>query len=247
MKISRLFAVSMLTVTGLAVLPAAEGVVRQYRTMADKAEAIKAVEAFGAILLFSQEVVAHRAPYITPLFQEAAGTQAQIDATTKVKGTADAALAKARTAVAELGDAQIVAAGLNQSAVKLADVRSSTDGALLQPLSARDPAIVKGFLPGMAQVAALIEPILNRLQNGRRQHRCLADGIVGRRPHGPGHARHRRRARRHAVAGAQRPPSAHARRKSRHGPRAGPRRNRPGPAGTSASTSSAIRRGSWTR
>ena len=246
MKISRLFAVSMLTVTGLAVLPAAEGVVRQYRTMADKAEAIKAVEAFGAILLFSQEVVAHRAPYITPLFQEAAGTQAQIDATTKVKGTADAALAKARTAVAELGDAQIVAAGLNQSAVKLADVRSSTDGALLQPLSARDPAIVKGFLPGVAQVVALIEPILNRLQTDVANTDASLTTLLD-------VARTAQDMR--VTAGARAAtlsPALSARRQLTltKKPPWTARKAASKPTGTgwtSASTSSAIRRGSWTR
>jgi methyl-accepting chemotaxis protein len=164
MKISRLFAVSMLTVTGLSVLPAAQVVVGQYRTMADKTEAIKAVEAFGAVLLYTQEVVAHRAPYITPLFQEAAATPAQIEATTKVKQAGDAALVKARAAIAELGGAQSIATSLDQAAAKLVEVRGSTDTALVQPLSARDPAIVKGFLPGVAQVTMMIEPILNRLQ-----------------------------------------------------------------------------------
>jgi methyl-accepting chemotaxis protein len=164
MKIGQLFAVSMLSVTGLAVVPAAEVVVGQYRTLVDKAEAIRAVEAFGAVLLFSQDVVGHRAPYITPLFQQTPATQVQLDAINKAKQSSDAALAKAQTAVAELSDGQAVSGSLNQAASKLVEIRSAADGAILQPLSARDQAIVKGFLPGVAQVTTIIEPILNRLQ-----------------------------------------------------------------------------------
>ncbi|MDU1672230.1 MAG: methyl-accepting chemotaxis protein, partial [Bradyrhizobium sp.] len=70
MKIGRLFAISMLSVTALAILPAAQVVIEQVRAVNDKAEAIKTVEAFGAVLLFAQDVVGHRAPYITPIFQE---------------------------------------------------------------------------------------------------------------------------------------------------------------------------------
>ncbi|MEN3288976.1 MAG: hypothetical protein V7634_3276, partial [Bradyrhizobium sp.] len=164
MKVGQLFAVSMLSVTALALVPAAEVVVAQYRTLVDKAEAIKAVETFGAVLLFSQQVVGHRAPYITPLFQDQPASQAQLDATVKAKQSSDAALAKARTAAAKLSDAGAVTASLDQAAAKLAEIRGAVDSAILQPLNARDPATVKGFLPGVAQVTTMIEPILNRLQ-----------------------------------------------------------------------------------
>jgi methyl-accepting chemotaxis protein len=164
MKIGQLFAVSMLSVTALAVVPAAEVVVAQYRTLVDKAEAIRAVEAFGAVLLFSQGAVGYRAPYLTPLFQDGPATQAQLDAMNKAKQSADAALAKAQKAVAELSDSQAVSSSLNRSAAKLAEIRAAADSAVLQPLSARDQTTVKGFLPAVAQVTMIIEPILNRLQ-----------------------------------------------------------------------------------
>lgn len=35
----------------------------------------------------------------------------------------------------------------------------------LQPLNARDATATKGFLPGVAQVVTIVEPILNRLEN----------------------------------------------------------------------------------
>ncbi|CCE04567.1 putative methyl-accepting chemotaxis protein [Bradyrhizobium sp. STM 3843] len=165
MKIGQLFAVSMLSVTALAVLPAAQVVVGQYRTLADKSDAIKTVGAFEAILLFSQNVVGNRAPYITPLFAEPPASEAQLAAITKIKQSTDAALAKAQSAVAELSDAQAVSDSLNKAAAKLNEVRAATDRVLSQPMSARDQAVVKGFLPGVAQVVAIIEPILNRLQN----------------------------------------------------------------------------------
>ena len=50
MRIGRLFAISMLSVTALAVILGAEVLVPQYHTVASKTEAIKAVEAFGAVL-----------------------------------------------------------------------------------------------------------------------------------------------------------------------------------------------------
>jgi hypothetical protein len=31
-------------------------------------------------------------------------------------------------------------------------------------MSGRDPAVVKGFLPGLAQVVGILEPLLNRLE-----------------------------------------------------------------------------------
>ena len=53
MRIGRLFAVSMLSVTVLAVVLGAGVLVPQYRTFASKSEAIKTVEAYGAVLAAS--------------------------------------------------------------------------------------------------------------------------------------------------------------------------------------------------
>ncbi len=165
MRISRLFAVSMLSVTGLAVILGAEVLIPQARTYADKTEAIRAVEGFGAVLAVGQQVAAHRAPYISPLFQEGAATPAQLEAVTKAVQATDAAIANARTAVGGLSSSAALLEGLNQAATKLAEIRTASDRALVLPLSARDPAVVKGFLPGIAQVVAIIDPVLNRLEN----------------------------------------------------------------------------------
>ncbi|MDU3133364.1 MAG: methyl-accepting chemotaxis protein, partial [Bradyrhizobium sp.] len=89
MKIGRLFAISMLSVTALAILPAAQVVIEQVRAVNDKAEAIKTVEAFGAVLLFAQDVVGHRAPYITPIFQEGPASPAQLEGVRKIRQSAD--------------------------------------------------------------------------------------------------------------------------------------------------------------
>ncbi|MFK4723957.1 methyl-accepting chemotaxis protein [Bradyrhizobium niftali] len=164
MKIGQLFAVSMASVSVLAVLPAAQIVVGQYRSMVDKSDAIRAVEAFGAVLLFSQNVIGHRLPYLA-LFQDGPATDAQLDATTKTKRSSDAALAKARQALAELDDDRGTADALNQAASKLADIRGRADAALLVPLASRDQQATKGFMPVVAQAAATLEPVLNRLQN----------------------------------------------------------------------------------
>ncbi|CAN7610646.1 HAMP domain-containing methyl-accepting chemotaxis protein [Bradyrhizobium sp. LjRoot220] len=165
MRIGRLFAVSMLSVMILAVVLGAQVLVPQYRTFAGKSEAIKAVEAFGAVLAVGQQVAGHRAPYVGPLFQEAAATPAQREAIAKATQLADAAFANARTAVATLRDSAAIIAGLNQAAAKLSELRAATDRALAGPLSGRDAAVVKSFLPGIAQVVAIIEPVLNRLEN----------------------------------------------------------------------------------
>ncbi|SHK10479.1 Methyl-accepting chemotaxis protein [Bradyrhizobium lablabi] len=165
MRIGRLFAVSMLSVTALAVILGAEVLVPQYRTYASKTEAIKAVEAFGAVLAVGQQIAGHRAPYLSPLFKEGVATPPQLEAIAKAVHQADAAFASARTAVSALSDSAAIVEGLNQSAAKLADVRAATDRALAVPMSARDAAVVKGFLPGVAQAAAIIEPLLNRLEN----------------------------------------------------------------------------------
>src|SRR5689334_6033013 len=165
MRIGRLFAVSMLSVTALAIVLGAEVLVPQYRTFAAKTEAIKAVDAFGAVLGVGQQLAGQRAPYVTPLFQEAPPTPAQLEAIAKAAQSSDAAFARARTAVVVLSDGAAAVDALNQAAAKLADVRAATDRALVVPMSARDPAVVKGFLPGVAQALTIIEPVLNRLEN----------------------------------------------------------------------------------
>src|SRR5580700_4377066 len=165
MQIGRLFAVSMLSVTALAAILGAGVLVPQYRTFASKTEAIKAVEAFGAVLAVGQQIAGHRAPYLSPLSKDSAATPAQLDAIAKAVKLSDAAFANARTAVGALSDSTVIVEGLNQAATRLADVRAATDRALGAPMSARDATVVKGFLPGVAQVAAMVEPLLNRLEN----------------------------------------------------------------------------------
>jgi methyl-accepting chemotaxis protein len=174
MRIGRLFAVSMLSVTVLAVILGAAVLVPQYRTFASKSEAIKAVEAYGAVLVVGQNIAGQRAPYVTPLFQDGAATPAQLDAIAKAAQSAEAAFANARTAVKALNDGATIVEGLNQAATKLADVRAATDRALIAPMSARDAAVVKGFLPGVAQTVAIVEPLLNRLEN----HVATADASL---------------------------------------------------------------------
>jgi hypothetical protein len=165
MRIGRLFALSMLSVTALAVILGAEVLVPQYRTVASKAEAIKAVGAYGAVLAVGQQVAGYRAPYLSPLFQDSAATPAQLDAIAKAVRQSDAAFATARAAVGALSDGATIIAGLNQAATRLADVRAATDRALNVPMGARDATVLKGFLPGIAQVVAIVEPLLNRLEN----------------------------------------------------------------------------------
>ena len=165
MRIGRLFAVSMLSVTVLATILGAQVLVPQYRTFASKTEAIQAVAAYGAVLAVGQQVASHRAPYISPLFQDGAATPAQLEAIAKAAQLGDAAFANARTAVGSLSDSAAIVEGLNKAAARLADVRAASDRALAAPISARDPAVAKGFLPGVAQVVAILEPLLNRLEN----------------------------------------------------------------------------------
>ena len=83
----------------------------------------------------------------------------------KAVQAADAAFAKARTAVGALSDGAAIVQGLNQAAAKLAEVRTASDRAMGLPMSARDPAAIKGFLPGIAAVVGILEPLLNRLEN----------------------------------------------------------------------------------
>jgi methyl-accepting chemotaxis protein len=165
MQIGRLFTVSMLSVTALVVVLGAEVLVPQYHTVASKTEAIKAVEAFGAVLVVGQNMAGLRAPYVGPVFQDSAATPAQLDAMAKATQSTDAAFARARTAVGGLSDGASVIEGLNQAAVNLADVRASADRVVTLAMSARDPAAVNGFVPRMAQAVAMVEPLLNRLEN----------------------------------------------------------------------------------
>jgi methyl-accepting chemotaxis protein len=155
----------MLSVTALAVVLGAGVLVPQYRTFASKSEAIKTVEAYGAVLAVGQQVAGYRAPYVGPLFQETAATPAQVEAAAKAVQAADAAFARARTVVGALNDGAAIVRGLDQAAAKLAEVRMASDRAMGLPMSGRDPAAVKGFLPGVAAVFGMIEPQLNRLEN----------------------------------------------------------------------------------
>ena len=165
MRIGRLFTVSMLSVTALAAILGAGVVVPQYRTSASKTEAIKAVHAFGALLAVSQQIAGHRASYVTPLFQEGAATPAQLESAANLVQSTNAAFANAQAAVSALSDGAAIVEGLNRTAAKLAEIRAATDRALKVPMSERDVATVKGLLPGVAQAVAMIEPLLNRLEN----------------------------------------------------------------------------------
>ena len=155
----------MLSVTVLTVILGAGVLVPQYRTFAGKSEAIKTVEAYGAVLAVGQQVAGYRAPYVGPLFKEEAATPAQLEVVAKAVQAADAAFAKARTVVGALNDGAAIIQGLNQAAAKLNEVRAASDRALTVPMSARDPAAIKGFLPGVAAVVGILEPLLNRLEN----------------------------------------------------------------------------------
>ena len=123
MRIGRLFAVSMLSVTALAAILGGGVLVPQYRTFASKTEAIKAVEAFGAVLAIGQQVAGHRAPYLSALSRDDAATPAQLEAIAKAVHLADAAFANARTMVGALSDSASIVEGLNRAATKLSDLR----------------------------------------------------------------------------------------------------------------------------
>ncbi len=213
MRIGRLFAVSMLSVTVLAVILGAAVLVPQYRTFASKTEAIKTVQAYGAVLAVGQQVAGYRAPYVGPLFQEGAATPTQLEAAAKAAQVADAAFANARTVVGALSDGEAIVQGLNQAAARLADVRGLSDRALVLPMSGRDAAAIKGFLPGIAQVTAMIGGDCG----------CVADGAVECRPHGAGSAGLRRRPCRRNVACDQHTPSADGGRNINRRPCPGPR------------------------
>jgi len=165
MRFGRLFALSMLSVTALVVVLGAEVLVPQYRTVAGKTEAIKAVEAFGAVLRVSEQIAGHRVGYVFALSQDGAATPVQLDLIAKRVQASDAAFANARAGLSTLDDGAWIIEGLNRAAARLSDVRAATDRALAVPKSARDAAAVNGFLPGVGQAVAIVEPLLNRLEN----------------------------------------------------------------------------------
>ena len=165
MRFGRLFALSMLSVTALVVLLGAEVLVPQYRTVASKTEAIKAVEAFGAVLRVSEQIAGHRVGYVFALSQDGAATPAQIDLIAKRVQASDAAFANAQAALSTLDDGAWIIEGLKRAAARLSDVRAATDRALAVPMRARDAAVVNGFLPGVGEAVAIVEPLLNSLEN----------------------------------------------------------------------------------
>ena len=165
MRFGRLFALSMLSVSALVVVLGAEVLVPQYRTVASKTEAIKAVESFGAVLRVSEQIAGHHVGYIFALSQDAPATPAMLDLIAKRVQASDAAFASAQAGLSALGDGASIVEGLNRAAARLADVRAATDRALAVPMSARDAAVVNGFIPGVRQAVAIVEPLLNRLEN----------------------------------------------------------------------------------
>ncbi len=164
MRIGKLFALSMLTVTVFAVILGAEVLIPQTRIFANRSEAIKTVEAFGATLKVSQQVAGLRAPYISPIFQENPATPAQIEAAGKASKAADAAFEAARQTFMALDDAGAMVESLDRTARRFKEVYTAADRAMTVPLAARDSAVTKGFLPAVAEVISNIEPILNRLE-----------------------------------------------------------------------------------
>ncbi|MDA9508510.1 chemotaxis protein [Bradyrhizobium sp. CCBAU 11386] len=164
MRIGKLFALSMLTVTFFAVILGAEVLIPQARIFTNRSDAIKTVDAFGATLMVSQQVAGLRAPYIGPIFQEAAATQAQIDAAAKAAKAAETAFEGAKRAIMVLDDGGAIAENLDRAARRLKEINAAADRAMSVPLAARDSAAIKGFLPGVAEVLANIEPVMNRLE-----------------------------------------------------------------------------------
>src|SRR4051812_35211674 len=122
MRIGRLFALSMLSVTALAVVLGAQILIPQTRTVAAKSEAITAVEAYGTLLAVGQQVAGYRAPYSTPMYQDAPATPAQREAIARAAQAADGAFAKARAALGGLNDGAALVTGLDKAQAKLADL-----------------------------------------------------------------------------------------------------------------------------
>ena len=164
MRIGKLFALSMLTVTVFAVILGAEVLIPQTPIFTNRSDAIKTVDAFGAMLTVSQHVAGLRAPYISPIFQEGVATQAQSEAAGKAAKAADAGFEAARRAILVLDDSAAMIETLDRTARRLNDIYTAADRAMSVPLAARDSAVVKGFLPAVAEVISNIEPIMNRLE-----------------------------------------------------------------------------------
>ncbi|WP_298240266.1 methyl-accepting chemotaxis protein [uncultured Bradyrhizobium sp.] len=164
MRIGKLFALSMLTVTVFAVILGAEVLIPQTRIFTNRSDAIKTVDAFGAMLTVSQHVAGLRAPYISPIFQEGAATPAQNEAAGKAAKAADVGFEAARRAIMVLDDSAAMIDTLDRTARRLKDVTTAADRAMSVPLAARDSAVVKGFLPAVAEIINNIEPIMNRLE-----------------------------------------------------------------------------------
>ncbi|WP_035670895.1 methyl-accepting chemotaxis protein [Bradyrhizobium liaoningense] len=164
MRIGKLFALSMLTVTVFAVILGAEVLIPQTRIFANRSDAIKTVDAFGATLMASQHLASLRAPYIGPIFQEGAATQAQLEAAAKATKTAEGGLDAARRAIMVLDDGGAIAENLDRAARRLKEITTAADRAMSVPLAARDSTAIKGFLPGVAEVLGNIEPVMNRLE-----------------------------------------------------------------------------------
>ncbi|MBR0858546.1 methyl-accepting chemotaxis protein [Bradyrhizobium liaoningense] len=164
MRIGKLFALSMLTVTVFAVILGAEVLVPQTRIFTNRSDAIKTVDAFAATLMVSQQVAGFRAPYIGPIFQEGVVTQAQIDTAAKATKAAEAAFDGARRAILALDDGGAMVENLDRAARRLKEIYTAADRAMGVPLAARDSAAIKGFLPGVAEVISHIEPVMNRLE-----------------------------------------------------------------------------------
>jgi methyl-accepting chemotaxis protein len=130
----------------------------------NRSDAIKTVDAFGATLMVSQHVASLRAPYIGPIFQEGAATQAQLEAAAKAAKAAEAGFDAARRAVMVLDDGGAIAEHLDRAARRLKEITTAADRAMSVPLAARDSTATKGFLPGVAEVLGSIEPVMNRLE-----------------------------------------------------------------------------------
>ncbi|MDA9544499.1 methyl-accepting chemotaxis protein [Bradyrhizobium sp. USDA 3397] len=164
MRIGKLFALSMLTVTVFAVILGAEVLIPQTRIFTNRSDAIRTVEAFGATLMASQHVASLRAPYIGPIFQEGAATQAQLEAAAKAAKTAEEGFEAARRSVMVLDGGGAIAENLDRAARRLKEITTAAGRAMSVPLAARDGAATKGFLPGVAEVLANLEPVMNKLE-----------------------------------------------------------------------------------
>ncbi|GGI25745.1 MULTISPECIES: methyl-accepting chemotaxis protein [Bradyrhizobium] len=163
MRIGKLFALSMLTVTTFAVILGAEVLLPQTRIFVSRSESIKMVEAFGAVLMVSQHLAGLRTPYIT-IFQETPATPTQIEAMGKASSAADAAFDLARNSLLALDGGEPMIQSLDRTGRRFKDVHAAADRAVRVSLGSRDSAVVKELLPTVAEMIGAIEPILNRLE-----------------------------------------------------------------------------------